>query len=81
MLVKSPRAWQDAGKRSANSRRSVKKRTNIDTEPSDASETYAPPSIEWVEVMEEAGVYAACAKDPFEPLSEGCNAFPQMGAS
>jgi hypothetical protein len=42
---------------------------------------YTPPAIEWVEVMEDAGVYAACAKDPFEPLSEGCLAFPKAGAS
>jgi hypothetical protein len=47
----------------------------------DAPEAYSPPTIEWVEVMEDAGVYAACAKDPFEPLSEGCLAFPKVGAS
>jgi hypothetical protein len=47
----------------------------------EAPEAYAPPAIDWVEVMEDAGVYAACAKDPFEPLSEGCLAFPKVGAS
>jgi hypothetical protein len=59
----------------------VKERTNIGTGPSDADETYSPPAIEWVEVMEEAGVYAACAKDPLDPLSEGCFAFPKLGTS
>jgi len=59
----------------------VKERTNIGSEPPDSNEPYAPPAIEWVEVMEEAGVYAACAKDPLEPLSEGCYAFPKLGTS
>lgn len=60
---------------------SVKERTNTGEQPLDTGETYTPPAIEWVEVMEEAGVYAACAKDSFEPLSEGCYAFPMSGAS
>ena len=59
----------------------MKEPTKNGTEPLDASEAYTPPAIEWVEVMEEAGVYAACAKDPFEPLSEACFAFPRDGAS
>ena len=59
----------------------MKDHTKFDSESSDAGETYAPPAIEWVEVMEEAGVYAACAKDPLDPLSEGCFAFPKMGTS
>jgi hypothetical protein len=59
----------------------VKERTNIGSELPDAGEAYTPPAIEWVEVMEEAGVYAACAKDPLDPLSEGCYAFPKLGTS
>jgi hypothetical protein len=59
----------------------VKERANTDPQPADADEPYAPPAIEWVEVMEEAGVYAACAKDPLDPISEGCFAFPRMGTS
>ena len=51
------------------------------TPEADPNEPYAPPAIEWEEVMEDAGVYAACAKDPFDPLSEGCFAFPKSGAS
>jgi hypothetical protein len=60
---------------------SVKDRTNASSEPPDAGDGYAPPAIEWIEVMEEAGVYAACAKDPLDPLSEGCYAFPKLGTS
>jgi|GEM_PF-4781488 hypothetical protein len=62
-------------------RGSVKDHTKIDSESSAADETYSAPAIEWVEVMEEAGVYAACAKDPLDPLSEGCFAFPKLGTS
>lgn len=75
------RAWQNAGFSSVSLRGSVKDHTKIDGESSAADETYSAPSIEWVEVMEEAGVYAACAKDPLDPLSEGCFAFPKMGTS
>lgn len=50
-------------------------------DPADDDATYVAPAIEWVEVMEDAGVYAACAKDPFEPISEGCFAYPRDGAS
>jgi hypothetical protein len=59
----------------------MKQATNGNASASEPSEPYEPPAIEWQEVMEEAGVYAACAKDPFDPLSEGCFAFPKTGAS
>jgi len=75
------RAWHDAVLSSVSFRGSVKDHTKIDSESPAADETYSAPAIEWVEVMEEAGVYAACAKDPLDPLSEGCFAFPKLGTS
>jgi hypothetical protein len=59
----------------------VKRRPATSDPPEAPEHDYEAPTIEWVEVMEEAGVYAACAKDPLDPLSEGCFAFPKAGAS
>ena len=59
----------------------TERKTPSGSEPDDEVPAYTPPAIEWVEVMEDAGVYAACAKDPFDPISEGCLAFPKVGAS
>jgi hypothetical protein len=41
---------------------------------------YAAPKIEWEEVLEEAGVYAACAKTEFDPVTPACLSAP-MDAS
>lgn len=44
-------------------------------------ETYEAPKIEWEEVLEEAGVYAACIKDPGGALGQQCTMQPNAGSS
>lgn len=40
------------------------------------AEPYEPPAIEWEEVLEEAGVYAACVKDEFGSPTSACLSAP-----
>jgi len=44
--------------------------------PAPPQEPYAPPAIEWEEVLEEAGVYAACVKDEFGTPTPACLSAP-----
>jgi hypothetical protein len=55
-----------------------KERTRQEAAP---RELYAAPRIVWEEVLEEAGVYAGCAKDAFGEMGLGCLARPTAGAS
>ncbi|MBK8479827.1 MAG: PqqD family protein [Proteobacteria bacterium] len=49
--------------------------------PGDSGFPAALPGIAWEEQLEDSGVYAACAKDPFGEISPGCTASPSAGSS
>jgi hypothetical protein len=47
-----------------------------DNTPGAPKAPYVAPQIEWEEVLEEAGVYAACVKDEFGSPTPACISAP-----